>query len=46
MLLYVVGLSVNKPVLMHYVFVQFDDQFNIHIQSPFQSNPHILLFIL
>ena len=45
MLLYVVGLSV-KPVLMHYVFVHFDDQFNIHIQSPFQSNPHILLFIL
>ena len=30
---------------MHYAIVQFDDQFNLHIHSPFQSNPHyILLF--
>ena len=30
---------------MHYAIVQFDGQFNLHIHSPFQSNPHyILLF--
>ena len=46
MLVYVVGLSVNKHVLMHYVFVQFDGQFNLHVHCPFQSNPHyIVLFI-
>ena len=30
---------------MHQAIVQSDGQFNLHIQSPFQSNPHyILLF--